>query len=408
MSTVENLQDSISSNDIGQYIRQITEFPLLSREEEISIAKKIEETRHLLRSLLLESTIVMEAAISILQRLNEGKLTLVRELEESVPNKVVAAELKARLEANLSHIEEEFKLCRSEWNTALNKNLQSSVRRNAWSQLSRRRRLVVRQIEQHGIMLKSILPFYDVLLEKGAELENLCEQNDPESKSAKRSIMRMMMETPTSLRNRISKLKPAINEYYSARDKLYLSNLRLVISIAKKKKYRNRGMSLLELILSGNTGLTRAVEKYEYRRGFKFNTYAYWWIEESIKRSLYNTYQTIEIPHEVQDQRNLLSRLESNFLMAKGRLPSDEELSDLSLFTVEKIRQLQAFTKKSISIDAPIGDSEDSFLSNLSDASRPDISEGLLQEEQREKINSLLDELTEVERDIIKHPRIQS
>jgi RNA polymerase primary sigma factor len=216
-----------------------------------------------------------------------------------------------------------------------------------------------------------------------------------------RNLMILTLESPSSLRNRLEIVTRQFTDYEHVKRQLSSGNLRLVVSIAKK--YRNRGLSFLDLIQEGNTGLMRAVDKYEYRRGFKFSTYATWWIRQAITRAIADQARTIRIPVHMIDVlsklRNVAKRLQQQF----RREPTTEEIAIASGIALEEARRVLNIGRHPVSLDRPVGESEDSsFGEFIEDAGTESpvhtAANGLL----RQKIESLLKTLTYREREIIR------
>jgi RNA polymerase primary sigma factor len=213
--------------------------------------------------------------------------------------------------------------------------------------------------------------------------------------------MMTTLESPTSLRRRCAQLRRQYREYELVKRELSSGNLRLVVSIAKK--YRNRGLSFLDLIQEGNTGLMRAVDKYEYRRGFKFSTYATWWIRQAITRAIADQARTIRIPVHMIDVLSRLRSTAKRLLHEMGREPTTEETATAAGISLEETRRVLDIGRQPVSLDRPIGESEDASFGELvedhgSDNPFRSASNGLL----REKIESLLKTLTYREREIIR------
>jgi RNA polymerase primary sigma factor len=190
-------------------------------------------------------------------------------------------------------------------------------------------------------------------------------------------------------------------EYEAAKRNLSASNLRLVVSIAKK--YRNRGLSFLDLIQEGNTGLMRAVDKYEYRRGFKFSTYATWWIRQAITRAIADQARTIRIPVHMIDVLSKLRTMAKKLLHELGREPFPEEIAEAAGVPLEEARRVLEMGRQPMSLDRPVGESEDAsfseFVEDVGVASpTTSTTHGLL----RDKIESLLKTLTYREREIVR------
>ncbi len=165
------------------------------------------------------------------------------------------------------------------------------------------------------------------------------------------------LESPRGMRLRYENSKRYHEQFEAAKRELSSGNLRLVVSIAKK--YRNRGMSFLDLIQEGNTGLMRAVDKYEYRRGFKFSTYATWWIRQAITRAIADQARTIRIPVHMIDVLSRLRNIEKRLQQETKRMPTTEEIAELAEIPVEEVRRVMDIGRHPVSLDRPVGEGED-------------------------------------------------
>jgi RNA polymerase primary sigma factor len=216
-----------------------------------------------------------------------------------------------------------------------------------------------------------------------------------------RNILRATQETPTSLRNRMRFLREIYARYQEAKRGLSEGNLRLVVSIAKK--YRNRGLSFLDLIQEGNAGLMRAVDKFEYRRGFKFCTYATWWIRQAITRAVADQSRTIRIPVHMVETMSRVRNVSRKLLQEYGREPTIEETACASKTCLDEARRVMAMSRYPISLDRPVGNSEDSHFGDLlPDGTAENPSIGATQEMLRRQIGKVLKTLSYREREIIK------
>lgn len=405
--------ESWSDDPVRMYLTQMGEIPLLTRRQEVELAKRIEETRRRFRTKLLENHYVLMEAFKTLRKVHRGQLPFDRTVQVSVTDHLEKEQILGRLPHNLRTLAVLLRRNQHDWQTALSKSASQRRRRQAWQSLARRRRRAVRLIEELGLRTQRIENRIG-LLEKF-----LCRLNEIESQikglgrskqdgdvrarllKERRQIMTACQETPTSLRNRVGVLNRVYSDYQQAKRELSEGNLRLVVSIAKK--YRNRGLSFLDLIQEGNAGLMRAVDKFEYRRGFKFCTYATWWIRQAITRAVADQSRTIRIPVHMVETMSRVRNVARQLLQELGREPTIEETARRADTTVEEARRVLTMSRFPISLDRPVGNSEDSQFGDLlpdGTAESPQI--GAAQEMLKNRITNVLKSLSYREREIIK------
>ena len=405
--------ESWSDDPVRMYLTQMGEIPLLTRQEEIRLAKKIEVTRRRFRARLLECDYVIQAAYKVLKRVHDGDLPFDRTVQVSVTDRLEKDQILGRLPHNLRTLEVLLRRNRRDYRVALSKSQPKAQRRKAWVRLSRRRRRAVRLVEELGLRTQRIEPMIRSLEDfsrRVNELKHRIDEHKGERRSAAerdpwlaeyRSILMATQETPRSMSNRVSQLKRVYSEYQQAKRELSEGNLRLVVSIAKK--YRNRGLSFLDLIQEGNAGLMRAVDKFEFRRGFKFCTYATWWIRQAITRAVADQSRTIRIPVHMVETMSRVRNVSRQLLQELGREPTLEETARRAHTTVDEARRVLAMSRYPISLDRPVGNSEDSHFGDLlPDGSAESPATGASQEMLRGRINKVLKTLSYREREIIK------
>ena len=405
----------LSDDPIRLYLSQMSEIPLLAREEEISLAKKIEFTRRRFRRLILGCDYAMRATVETLRRVFNGELPFDRTIKVSLTERLTKEQILARMPHNLKTLDYLLEESRIAYRTLVSKSASSEQKVVARKQFLRGREKSLQLVEEMSLRTRRVAPLMDQLNEFSRRMNQirreLAELKSARTRSAleertllKRELhdlMLMTQETPASLSLRCRKLAAQFEDYDNAKRELSSGNLRLVVSIAKK--YRNRGMSFLDLIQEGNTGLMRAVDKYEYRRGFKFSTYATWWIRQAITRAIADQARTIRIPVHMIDVLSKLRQLQRKMLQEFGREPTMEELASHTELSVEEVRRVMDIGRLPVSLDKPIGDGEDNSFGEFveDDASDNPVlsaSNAIL----RDRIERILKTLTYREREIIR------
>jgi RNA polymerase primary sigma factor len=410
---VETEAESWSDDPVRMYLTQMGEIPLLTRQEEIALAKRIEVTRAKFRRKLLECDFVIQYALRILNRVHVGELPFDRTVQVSVTDRLEKEQILGRLPHNLNTVNELLRRNKTDFRCAFSKSTKMGLRRDAWRRLNRRRKRAVKLVEELGLRtqrIETMIRTLDDFSHRADELKNQidCHKRaklQPAERNSWlkefRQILRCTQETPASMRNRIRKIKGIYAQYQQAKRGLSEGNLRLVVSIAKK--YRNRGLSFLDLIQEGNAGLMRAVDKFEYRRGFKFCTYATWWIRQAITRAVADQSRTIRIPVHMVETMSRVRNVSRELLQRLGREPTIEETAREAGTAIDETRRVLAMSRYPISLDRPVGNSEDSHFGDLlpdSDAESPAV--GAAQEMLRTRISKVLKTLSYREREIIK------
>jgi len=399
---------------VRMYLTQMGEIPLLTRDEEIRLAKKIELTRMAFRRRVLENDYCISQAIKILQQVESGDLPFDRTMKTSTTETLGKDSINKRLPENLKTARLLLEANSRDWEQMNASKISENQKQELLKRITQRRRKAVSLLEELSLRTSKVVPIMkklENLSQKMVELQRRIDQAEhekdllPEDIEAMRDelygMMSLVLEDPDELRQRVEQVRRVYQEYEAAKQKLSGGNLRLVVSIAKK--YRNRGLSFLDIIQEGNTGLMRAVDKYEYRRGYKFSTYATWWIRQAITRAIADHARTIRIPGHMIETMSKLRNIAKKLLQEHGREPSIEEIAKEARMPVTEARRVMKISRHPISLDRPVGDSEDSYFGDFIEdetAESPVVS--ATQEMLKDKIEATLKTLTYREREIIK------
>ena len=403
----------ISSDPVRLYLSQMCQIPLLSREQEITLAKKIEITRRKFRRAVLGNDFALRHTVEILRKVAAGIMPFDRTIKVSLTEQLTKEQISARMPLNLATIDRLIEENRRDFQVVIRKSVSDSTKATAKLNYQRRRMKSMVLVEELSLRSRRVIPLMRQLEQFSARMDYLSEriaeirQNGTQPLELQRllgelrHLIMTTQESPRSLRRRVEDFRKSYKEYEAVKRQLSSGNLRLVVSIAKK--YRNRGMSFLDLIQEGNTGLMRAVDKYEYRRGFKFSTYATWWIRQAITRAIADQARTIRIPVHMIDMLSKLRQAQKHLTHQLQREPTAYELAESLQVQVEDVQRVLDIGRGPVSLDRPVGEGEDNVLGEFlkdpsSDNPARNANNGIL----RDRIDSLLKTLTYREREIIR------
>jgi RNA polymerase primary sigma factor len=390
------------------YLTQMGEIPLLSREDELRLASRIEIARKRFRTKVLESPVAVVEAIRILEDVKNGDAAFDRTLKADHSIEIPRIEVLERLTETIDRLRQLVFDSHECFERLSRGPLGAKERRRLRRQLRDNQRRCVEMLEGMNIQTKKIKPMMEKLESLSRSLDEMGALAAGESGPARaklqkelESVQAQTLEGADELRVRVRDIRERFDDYEKTKRKLSSGNLRLVVSIGKK--YRNRGLSFLDVIQEGNTGLMKAVEKYEYRRGYKFSTYATWWVRQAITRAIADQARTIRVPVHMIEAMTKIRHVARRLAQENGREPSLEEIAEESGVSLEETQRVLKISKYPISLDRPVGEGEDSdFGSFLEDASVESPLASASHQMLRERIDATLQSLSFREREIIK------
>ena len=396
----------ILDDPVRMYLKQMGQVPLLTREQEVEISKRIEEAENMVQKQINRFGFIAQAHLDLADKLFQGRerfdrVILDKKIESRERYLKKLPRLCKQVEQLSTSIGQQY--CRLSGNSSKKENKQSKLFLRALTFLQKN----YPKFYYKQKVTEEFVHLADEANDRATYLRDEIAKH-PRDRKKRLHLRTKMRELEKSIWLSLDEyaehyqgVKTSVRQALKAKTEMVEANLRLVISIAKK--YTNRGLSFLDLIQEGNMGLMKAVEKFEYRRGYKFSTYATWWIRQAITRSIADQARTIRIPVHMIETINKLMRVQKQLVQEYGREPTPEEVAEEILLPVDRVRAVLKMAQQPISLQSPVGESEETnfgdFIEDKGAENPSDMTAIVLL---KEKIKDVLETLTERERQVLE------
>jgi len=390
------------------YLKEIAEVPLLTAAQEVTFAREIRRTRWIFRRTLVASDTILKSVLEPLTLIRDGKLRRDHTLDVSATDATRKAQLVKQLGPAITTVKQLLEGNRIDTEFVINGRNDLSERKEVWRGIVRRRHRGMRLVEELelriGFLNAMVEQVCDALKQMSILKRQIRNARDPEIQKLKRrqllELVRGLGETPATMRRYVARVETARADYERAKHALAAANLRLVVSMAKR--YRNRGLGFLDLIQEGNMGLMRAVDKFEYRRGNKFSTYAIWWIRQAITRAIGDQSRLIRVPVHMISTLSKVQTMARELLQDNGCTPSIEETADTLGLATRDAACLTRLSQQTLSLDSTLLENDESQYAHVIEDTRHvkqlNWDDDLLQE----RLQGIMETLNQREREVLR------